>query len=76
MPWRRRCAVPSDADRAEAILAEQIRAHDVWEDAVLKAWLSRVSAMDDAERGGYAERVEEFQKRGRRHGRDNTNRKD
>ncbi len=67
---------PFDSAQVQRLVAEQTRAHDIWQHAVLAAWLARVDAMSDAERAAYAGRIEEFMSKRRRHGHDDGGRRD
>lgn len=52
-------AVPFEAARVEAFLAEQARRHSDIERSMREAWMQRIGGMSDAERAAYADRLAE-----------------
>ncbi len=59
-------AVPFDPAAVEVLLQQQAQETAQLQTALQTQWLARVSAMSDAERQGYADRLEEVVQRGHR----------
>lgn len=51
-------AQPFDVDAVQSVLSEQAQARADWQGGVQQAWLARVTAMSDAERSDYADRLQ------------------
>ncbi|TMV08011.1 periplasmic heavy metal sensor [Ruegeria sediminis] len=60
-------AVPFDPDAVQVLIGAQAAHRAETHMALNRAWLERVSAMSDAQRAAYAERVEEAVERGKRY---------
>lgn len=65
-------ARPFDRDRLAAALGDESSRRQRWQDLMQAAWLEQVTAMDDAARADFADRVERLTGHGHRPGRSRT----
>ncbi|SIT85078.1 periplasmic heavy metal sensor [Pontibaca methylaminivorans] len=65
-------ARPFDRDRLAAALADESSRRQRWQDLMQAAWLEQVTAMDDAARAEFADRVERLTGHGHRPDRSRT----
>jgi uncharacterized membrane protein len=62
-------AVPFDAERLTALLAEQSKGRETFQLRLQETWILRLTGMSDAERADYADRLEERLRQHKDHGR-------
>jgi len=60
-------AVPFDPKAVEQVLMRQVQATAEMQEALSRKWLARISAMSDAARARYADKLEDMLKKGRHH---------